>query len=88
MPAGNDPPDFGTELWLAGFLNGLLIHASDGLNNVHMHGASYRVVLYQHFVYQSFVNKLFSKNIMACKPWELSTLSAVYILACNSKSTS
>jgi len=31
MPAGNEPPDFGT----AGFLNGLLIHTSDCLSSVH-----------------------------------------------------
>jgi len=35
MPAGNETPDFGTELWLAGSLNGLLICTSGCLQRVH-----------------------------------------------------
>jgi len=60
MPAGNEPPDFGTELWLAGFLNGLLMHTSECLNSVHsvyiFVVQATGVVLHQLSVYQSFVH--------------------------------
>jgi len=75
MPASNEPPDFDTELWLAGFWNGLLIHTSDCLNSVHsvyIYMVQATVQYYTNFLFTNLlftiVNKLFTKDFMACKP--------------------